>query len=163
MKDISKIQIKGENGKSETYNIKDNVARENAYKIIDTTRLLLLNQDNLNLEEGTKIKTLGYYFINDGGEAIFIIEKTKSNVLSIELNNGLFANYIFDSNRINVLMFGLRANANYFYNDSFYDDENHTIISSTNNSKLNDILSVVNDYTTDFDKNNDVLVFPKKN
>lgn len=58
-----------------------------------------------NLMPGDTVKTLGYYAINDGGGSYYTIGTSGD----IELNNGLFANYLI-TDIMNVLQFGITQN-----------------------------------------------------
>lgn len=85
-------------------------------KIYDTTQDLI--NDKNNLVNGQKIKTLGYYNINDGGGSdIFISNELNKNNYQIDLENGLYINIIFKDN-INVLQIGTPADGE--NNDSPY-------------------------------------------
>ena len=66
----------------------------NSLNIVTTfeTETEMLNNVS-NLVDGLKVKTLGKTSVNDGGGAYFIISDTSSNP-SIDLNNGLYANYV---------------------------------------------------------------------
>ena len=71
-----------------------------------------------NLINGSFAKTLGYYEINDGGEATYKITNTASETeYQEELENGLFATLIIDNDSVNVHQFGAKG-------DGETDDQN---------------------------------------
>ena len=71
-----------------------------------------------NLINGSYAKTLGYYKINDGGEATYKITNTVSETeYHEELKNGLFATLIIDNDSVNVHQFGAKG-------DGTTDDSN---------------------------------------
>ena len=71
-----------------------------------------------NLINGSYAKTLGYYKINDGGEATYKITNTVSETEYQEkLENGLFATLIIDNDSVNVHQFGAKG-------DGTTDDSN---------------------------------------
>lgn len=71
-----------------------------------------------NLINGSYAKTLGYYKINDGGEATYKITNTVSETeYKEELKNGLFATLIIDNDSVNVHQFGAKG-------DGTTDDSN---------------------------------------
>ena len=75
-------------------------------RIYNTTEEMINDKDSLYNNQ--KIKTLGYYSVNDGGGALFIISnEINSNYLQINLNNGLYANII--NNVINPLQIGAKG------------------------------------------------------
>lgn len=74
---------------------------------------------DLNLKEGMKAVTLGYYSPNDGGGAIYIIkaktDEPNDGLFNLSISNDLIAEIIVDvSKGLNVLQFGCMCNANYF-------------------------------------------------
>ena len=66
-----------------------------------------------NLVNGSRVKTLGYYTINDGGGADYYISNVKPTNYYEKLNNGNYA--ILNKNANNVRQFGA-------YGDSVHDD-----------------------------------------
>lgn len=71
-----------------------------------------------NLINGSYAKTLGYYEINDGGEATYKITNAVSETeYKEELKNGLFATLIIDNDSVNVHQFGAKG-------DGTTDDSN---------------------------------------
>lgn len=67
------------------------------------------------LANGNKCKTLGFYNVNDGGEAFYYITNEENNTIpQIKINNTLFANLIF-TKEINVKSMGA-------YGDNTHDD-----------------------------------------
>lgn len=71
-----------------------------------------------NLINGSYAKTLGYYEINDGGEATYKITNTVSETEYQEkLESGLFATLIIDNDSVNVHQFGAKG-------DGATDDSN---------------------------------------
>lgn len=80
----------------------------NVTRYYDTTTAML--EDYANLNVGMKIKTYGYYSVGDGGDAEFyIVDTADENKYQFDLDNGLYANIIFEDN-INVLKIGTPAN-----------------------------------------------------
>lgn len=77
-------------------------------KIYDTTRAMIADKDNL--VEGEKVLTLGYYTINDGGGAEFLITTTSSSDYEITLDTNLYALMI--TNNINVDQLGANGGNN---------------------------------------------------
>lgn len=69
--------------------------------------LELLKQADLS--ENIKVQTLGYYSINDGGGANYIIRNTTPSGYYETLDNGKFAELIIYKNEINVLTFGVKG------------------------------------------------------
>lgn len=69
-------------------------------------------KNSLFLISGSFAKTLGYYEINDGGEAIYFItsslnsNETENDLDIIKLNNGLYAHLVYNS-ILNVKQFGM--------------------------------------------------------
>ena len=99
----------------------------NITRIYNTTVDLI--NDKENLVNNQKIKTLGYYSINDGGNGYFIITNIKDNLkFQIDLENGLYAQLIPIDNEINANALGCDSTG---LNDS-------SII-------LNNILSIINE------------------
>lgn len=80
---------------------------------INIERVYNTFQDLINdntLVNNIKVKTLGYYEINDGGNCnYYITNEINNNIIQIPLNNGLYANPIV-SNLINVKCVGAKAN-----------------------------------------------------
>ena len=73
-------------------------------KIYDTTVSLLASEETF--VEGQKIKTLGYYNINDGGGAEFYVSTVQSSdYFQLELTDGKYANMVI-SDVMNPLQFG---------------------------------------------------------
>lgn len=68
-----------------------------------------------NLLNGSKIKTLGYYNINDGGGSEYYITNEQPNEYYEKLNNGNYA--VLNKNANNVRQFGA-------YGDGVHDDTN---------------------------------------
>lgn len=67
------------------------------------------------LANGNKCKTLGFYNVNDGGEAFYYITNEENNTIpQIKINDTLFANLIF-TKEINVKSMGA-------YGDNIHDD-----------------------------------------
>lgn len=84
------------------------------------------------LIDGSNVRTLGYYAVNDGGGAIYKITDTESLTdHQEELNNGLYATLIDTPNDINIEVFGA-------YGDGSHDDTaafNSAFAYLTNKSK----------------------------
>ncbi|KRN58787.1 glycosyl hydrolase family 28-related protein [Limosilactobacillus secaliphilus] len=60
------------------------------------------------LGAGMYVKTAGYYTINDGGGAGYVITSNESANYSEKLNNGLFAELLYGSEPVDVLTFGVK-------------------------------------------------------
>lgn len=78
----------------------------NIEKIYNTTIEMIADYDNLL--NNMKIKTLGYYDLNDGGGADFIITNTSNNNYQINLQNGLYAEMIIINDTINFKQLGAK-------------------------------------------------------
>lgn len=75
--------------------------------------------DSQILVKNQKIKTLGYYTINDGGGAeYYITDIQNNNIFQINLNNGLYAELITKNNTINIKQIGAKGNGE--NDDSIY-------------------------------------------
>lgn len=63
-----------------------------------------------NLINGSKAKTIGYYAAGDGGGAEYYINSTSSNdILSVALDNGLYAHLITDGKTLEAKKLGVHA------------------------------------------------------
>ena len=79
----------------------------NVQKIYNTLQDLKLDE---NIVNNQKVKTLGYYNINDGGGAEYYITNiSNNNVIQENLSNNLYANLIIKEN-INVKQLGAYGN-----------------------------------------------------
>lgn len=87
----------------------------NITKVYDTTIEML---SDTNLINNQKVKTLGYYNINDGGMCEFLITESNNNI-SLPLNNGLYAELIIKDNIINFKSLGAKSeeDSNYSHFD----------------------------------------------
>lgn len=74
-----------------------------AYENVETMK------NNTLIQENNLVKTFGYYSKDDGGECEYYITSNKINDLSIQLNNGLYANP-FLVEPINVKKVGINKN-----------------------------------------------------
>lgn len=85
------------------------------------------------LSSGFKAKTLGYYEINDGGGAEYIIKDEEPSLYYEELENGKFAELIIENNEINLKQLGARSQStsNTKYDIKTYIDEYFNILSKT--------------------------------
>ena len=97
----------------------------------------IINDIN-NLYNNMKIKTLGYYNINDGGDSVYLITNIKNNnYIQIQLNDEYYATLI-NSRILNVLKIG-------FHKDGLTDNFNlwenlyNTIINNINVYKYSTI------------------------
>lgn len=88
------------------YDVKD----KKAIRFYDTVDDMI---NDTTLKEGMHVKTRGYYSINDGGSAEYII-KTSSNIYYETLDNNLVAELMIEKN-MNVECFGA-------YGDNTHDD-----------------------------------------
>lgn len=68
-------------------------------------------KDDLTLTVGSKVKTTGYYAINDGGASDYVITDDNSDASNYyeELDNGLYAILIINKATVNVKQFGAKA------------------------------------------------------
>lgn len=66
---------------------------------------MLSDQD---LKAGMYVRTAGYYTVNDGGAAEYLISSKKPVDYSEQLTNGLYAQLIHGSGPVNVLTYGVR-------------------------------------------------------
>lgn len=136
----------------------------NYTKLIKTfnTTIDFINSNELFFEN-QKIKTLGYYNENDGGEALFLIRKKSTNdtnsPLSILLNNNLVAELIINNNLVNIKQIGAKGDntsddtqffkllinnklniyvpsGNYIINDTLVLDYQIDLFGDGNNSRL---------------------------
>lgn len=82
----------------------------NFFKINVVFNTVAEMKKDVNLQVGQKVSTLGYYTVNDGGGAQYIIKNsTTSNKYFEELNNNLFAELII-YNTISPLQLGAYGN-----------------------------------------------------
>ena len=94
-----------------------------------------------NLINGSFAKTLGYYSINDGGEATYFItstlneNETENDLDIIKLNNGLYAHLVYNT-ILNVKQFGMYCNN--------INDDGDLLQNIINFSKEGDIISFPN-------------------
>ena len=70
-------------------------------KVYTTTREMLADADNILV--GEKVRTLGYYNLNDGGGAEFVIESTTSSKYQITLDTDKYATMIATNVNVNQL------------------------------------------------------------
>lgn len=77
-------------------------------KVYSTTRSMI--SDAENLVDGEKIRTLGYYNVNDGGGAEFMIESSTSSDYQIVLDDDKYATMI--TNNVNVDQLGANGGNN---------------------------------------------------
>lgn len=104
-----------------------------------------------NLIDGSYAKTLGYYSINDGGEATYKITDTESETeYQEELENGLYATLIINDVAVNVKQFGAKG-------DGITDDTIpiQNVINNCNNIYI--------PYTTDYYLITDTININKNN
>ena len=88
--------------------IVDNYVSLNSIIIEDSVSSMLSNN---KLVSGNSVKTLGYYSINDGGGAYYLItdeELTSDNALIYDLDNGLKAKLVINS-EINLKQIGAKG------------------------------------------------------
>ena len=86
----------------------------NTTRVIGTTSSML---EDTTLVNGEKVRTLGYYSINDGGGAEFIVTNTASvNEYQLELENDLYATMIIKDDTIDFRQLGAKAGDNTFDN-----------------------------------------------
>lgn len=94
----------------------------------------------MNLSDGEIIKTNGYYSKNDGGAQEYKISREKKD-FSVKLDNGLYANPIFEDNTINLLCVGAKADGS---------TDNSTIINKAFNSGVENIYFPAGTYLCDY-------------
>lgn len=82
--------------------LKLNTGFEHIYETVDE---MLSDQA---LGAGMYVKTAGYYTVNDGGGAGYVITSKEPANYSEKLNNGLFAELLYGSEPVNVLNFGVK-------------------------------------------------------
>lgn len=158
MADISNIQIKGENGQSQIYQIKDSIARNQM-----TFATVADMKQSLLLENNTFVSTLGFHEIGDGGKASYYITNTSQTANEydiIELQNNLFAILVY-TKEINQMQFGCFGDGNnddteaiqalftYCYNNNvkdinFVSNKIHKISSTINITASNSSTSTTN-------------------
>jgi len=78
-----------------------NVINGNLVQVVNNVQQL----KSSNAEDGQTIKTLGYYNINDGGDATYIIRNNMPSTYYETLNNGKYAELIVN-NSLNILQIG---------------------------------------------------------
>lgn len=61
-----------------------------------------------NLGAGMYVRTAGYYTVNDGGGAEYLVTSKEPLNYSEKLNNGLYAQLLYGSEPVNVLTFGVK-------------------------------------------------------
>ena len=103
-----------------------------------------------NLKDGDYACTLGYYSVNDGGAAEYIITNTQSvTKYQEELNNGLYSTLIID-NYVSPEQFGA-------YGDGTHDDtqfiiialQKSSIVKGNKNYKITETINIVNNKQLD--------------
>lgn len=96
---------------------------EQQLKIVKEYKTVEEMKQDTTLTAGDVCQTLGYYSINDGGGAKYIIDNT--GVFPFEnLSDSLFANQVLTDSTLNVLSIGIR----YFNNNRKYKDENSKLV-----------------------------------
>ena len=69
--------------------------------------------DSEHFTNGLRLKTLGYYTINDGGGAdYYVSNEMNNNVYQEELSNSLYLNLIIKNNNLNLKTIGLKEDEN---------------------------------------------------
>ena len=69
--------------------------------------------DSSTFTNGLKLKTLGYYTINDGGGAEYYVSNTSNNnVYQETLSNSLYLNLVIKNNNLNLKTIGLKEDEN---------------------------------------------------
>jgi hypothetical protein len=115
------------------YKVKD----EKAIRTYDTVSDM---KNDTKLSEGQHVKTRGYYSVNDGGSAEYII---KSNVTLDEykedLNNGLYANLIINDEVVTYRHFGAKLDGT--------NDDTNAIIKAHEYANLHNLKVVQNSGT----------------
>lgn len=105
MADITKIQIQGTNGQTNTYDIKDAMA----IHFFDNVESL---KNNTNILNGMLVKTKGFYDINDGGGAYYYISNDdiiSDNIFVLSLQKNLKAVLLIENNIINIRQLGAKS------------------------------------------------------
>ena len=122
------------------YDVKDK-------KAIRTYNNVALMKADTTLKEGQCVKTLGYYNVNDGGQAEYHITTTESETEHQEvLNNNLFAELIYDNKNINLMQFGIEENddASELINNLI---SNYNILIINDNVTIQNTININNHYT----------------
>ena len=88
-------------------------------KVYTTTREMIADSDNLVV--GEKVRTLGYYNLNDGGGAEFVIESTTGSKYQITLDTDKYATMIATNVNVNQLGANGGNNALSVYFDELED------------------------------------------
>lgn len=107
------------------------------YNVLNSADTVDDMKANTNLVVGSRVQTLGFYYINDGGDALYIItddtELTIDNAFVIQLNNGLKAKLIHGNN-IEVEKLGFKADSTFDCGEIFeYIMEHNNTIENTIN------------------------------
>lgn len=108
--------------------------------IIRTVDTVIEMKSMTTLENGMKIKTLGYYNINDGGNGYYSIKNQEENEtfdesFKIELENDLKAELIIENDKVNFITIGGRTQN--ISDNTLYD--NKTILQNFVNYNENSI------------------------
>ncbi|WP_289129421.1 hypothetical protein [uncultured Clostridium sp.] len=96
---------------------------EQHLKIVKEYKTVEEMKQDATLTIGDVCHTLGYYTINDGGDAKYVIDNTSMFPFE-NLSDSLFANQILTNNKLNVLSIGIR----YFNNNKKYKDDNSKLV-----------------------------------
>lgn len=126
----NKLDEMVENG--DLQNIIGQYINENVNFIYENVEEMISN----TLESGKKIKTLGYYEINDGGGAYYYVTEKNNEVNDgfHIINNNLCFNLIIENNQVNILSLGAKkTNSTLTKNDiknyiQFYLNYNENIL-----------------------------------
>lgn len=90
-----------------------------------------------SLKQGDMAVTLGYYSVNDGGNASYrIVNNTSTTDFQETLGNGKYANLVIENNTINIKQLGGKSyqmNNNNLYDNKYIIDN---IMSKIENSKI---------------------------
>lgn len=103
----------------------ENLLNDSAHLTKSYNTYVEMMADSSTFTNGLRLKTLGYYTINDGGGAEYYVNNSViSTNYQINLENGLYLNLITNDETINIKQFGA-------YGDDTHDDT--TIIQSVFN------------------------------
>lgn len=134
----------------------------NVTKVYNTTVEML---EDTNLKNGMKVKTLGYYEINDGGGADFIILSNEliENLQGLKINVDENLKALFIGSELNLNQFGAKGDSisddtEFIQNAINYCSENNILLKAIENKTylFSSTLSITNDYL-DIDFNNATL------
>ena len=95
---------------------------------------LLSMKADMSLSSGMIVTTNGYWKINDGGNGTYVIsiQGTQNGGDVIKLNNGLYANLIYDGRTFNLKQWGISGDVEFRYVKEVYPFLTETDLSDVN-------------------------------